>query len=71
MRIVIQRVASGKLSAGGKLVSEIGPGIMALVGITHGDNEVDADYIAPKLLNLKLWGDGNKAWSKNMKDMDY
>ena len=44
---------------------------MVLVGITHEDNEVDADYIAPKLLSLKLWGDENKEWSKNMKDMDY
>ena len=44
---------------------------MVLVGITHTDNEVDIDYLTPKLLNLKLFGDDNKPWSKSVKDMDY
>ena len=44
---------------------------MALVGITHGDNEVDVENLCPKLINLKLWKDGNKSWMKSVKDLDY
>ncbi len=44
---------------------------MALVGITHGDNEVDVENLCPKLINLKLWDDGSKSWTKSAKDMDY
>ena len=44
---------------------------MVLVGITHTDTEVDADYLVPKLLNLKLWGDSSKPWSKSLIDMNY
>ena len=45
---------------------------MVLVGITHDDNEVDADYLAQKLLTLKLWDDKKgKAWNSNVKDNGY
>ena len=44
---------------------------MVLVGITHSDNEVDVDYLANKIMGLRLWGDGKKSWSKNVKDLDY
>ena len=44
---------------------------MALVGITHEDNEVDVENLCPKLINLKLWDDGTKSWTKSAKDMDY
>ena len=39
----------------GQLVSEIGPGMMVLVGITHTDTPVDIEYLVPKLLGLRLW----------------
>ena len=71
MRLVIQRVSRAKLSSNNIVVSEIGPGIMALVGITHEDNEVDVENLCPKLINLKLWGDGDKSWTKSAKDLDY
>ena len=71
MRLVIQRVQRAKLTSNNQVVSDIGPGIMALVGITHGDNEVDVENLCPKLINLKLWDDGNKSWTKSAKDLDY
>ena len=72
MRVIIQRVLRAKLTSNEQLVSEIGPGIMALVGITHGDTEVDVEYLCPKLLNLRLWKDDNdKSWSKSLVDKDY
>ena len=45
---------------------------MALVGITHGDNELDVEYLVPKLLNLRLWNDEQgKAWASSVKDKDF
>ena len=72
MRVIVQRVLRAKLTANDKVVSEIGPGIMALVGITHDDTEVDVEYLCPKLLNLRIWSDEKgKAWSKGVKDKDF
>ncbi len=42
---------------------------MVLVGITHTDTEVDVDYLANKLMGLKLWDDAKgKNWASNVKD---
>ena len=72
MRVVIQRVLRAKLTSNDILVSEIGQGFMALVGITHGDNELDVEYLVPKLLNLRLWNDDQgKAWGSSVKDKDF
>ena len=62
---------SAKLTSNNQVVSQIQNGLFVLVGITHTDNEVDVDYLTPKLLNLKLWGDEKKSWCKSVKDMDY
>ena len=67
MKLIIQRVSKGKITSNGALVSEIGPGIFAQVGITTTDNEVDADNLIDKILKLKLW----QEWKKNVKDMNY
>ena len=42
-----------------------------LCGITHGDNQVDIDYLVPKLLKTKLWGTESAPWSKGCVDMNY
>jgi D-tyrosyl-tRNA(Tyr) deacylase len=45
---------------------------MVLLGITHSDNVLDIEYLASKLLKLKLWHDKNdKAWSTNLVENDY
>ena len=67
MRIVVQRVLRGSVTSNQQLVSQIGRGLMVLVGITHSDTHLDMEYLAGKLLKLKLWNDANeKAWSKNI-----
>ena len=71
MKLIIQRVLRAKLSANEKVVSEIGPGLMVLVGITHTDTEVDVDNLVPKILNLKLWGDETKSWNKSLLELNY
>ena len=45
---------------------------MVLCGITHSDNVLDMEYLAQKLLKLKLWPDSKgKAWNSNLVDNSY
>ncbi|KAK0547176.1 D-tyrosyl-tRNA(Tyr) deacylase [Tilletia horrida] len=55
MRAVIQRVKSASVTVAGNKVSEIGRGMLALVGVAEGDTEKDAESLAAKLASLRLW----------------
>jgi D-tyrosyl-tRNA(Tyr) deacylase len=57
MRAVVQRVSRARVSANGRVVGEIGQGLVALVGVRVGDTEEDADYLAEKLLHLRIFED--------------
>jgi D-tyrosyl-tRNA(Tyr) deacylase len=57
MRAVIQRVTRGSVTVAGELVSEIGPGLVILVGVGHGDTEAQADWLAEKIANLRIFED--------------
>lgn len=48
MRAVAQRVTGAELKVDGKLISAIGKGLVVFFGVTHGDTEEKADYIAKK-----------------------
>ena len=55
----MQRVSRASVSAGGERVSEIGPGLLVLLGVRRGDGEAEADRIARKLLALRIFEDGD------------
>ena len=57
MRTVIQRVSRGSVTVGGKRVSEIGPGLVILVGVGKGDAEAQAGWLAEKIANLRIFED--------------
>lgn len=57
MRAVVQRVSSAAVDVGGERVAEIGPGLLALVGVTHEDSEAEAALIASKIANLRIFPD--------------
>lgn len=57
MRALVQRVSSASVRVDGALVSEIGAGLLVLLGVTHGDTAEDADKLADKLLKLRLFAD--------------
>lgn len=72
MRIVVQRVKSASVTVEGKKVSQIGPGIMALVGIHEYDQQSDLDYCCKRLLGAKLWANENGAmWRHGPKTREY
>lgn len=57
MRVVVQRVASAAVDVAGERIAEIGPGLLLLVGVTHGDSEAEARALAAKIANLRIFAD--------------
>ncbi|WP_027286449.1 D-aminoacyl-tRNA deacylase [Ruania albidiflava] len=54
MRAVLQRVTRARVSVAGQTVGEIGPGLLALVGVTHTDTVAEAQWIARKIADLRI-----------------
>ena len=59
MRSLIQRVTSASVQVEDKIISEIGSGLVVLLGITHNDSVDDSNYLINKILNLRIFGDDN------------
>ena len=57
MRAVIQRVLEASVTVEGRRVSEIGPGLLVLLGVGNGDAEKDAAWMADKIANLRIFED--------------
>ena len=57
MRAVIQRVKRASVRVGLQVVGEIGAGLLVLVGVAQEDKEADADYLARKVLTLRIFDD--------------
>ncbi len=57
MRVVLQRVRRGKVSVDGKAIAEIGHGLVLLVGVGHGDTQVEAQWLAEKVARLRIFED--------------
>jgi len=57
MRIVLQRVRSGRVSVDGQVIAEIGLGLVILVGIGHDDSEDEARWLAEKCATLRVFED--------------
>src|SRR3954464_5361489 len=57
MRAVVQRVTRAKVTIGGETAGEIGRGLLVLLGVTYGDTEAAADYLAEKIAGLRIFED--------------
>jgi D-aminoacyl-tRNA deacylase len=61
MRVVLQRVSEASVTVGEKRISKIGPGLALLVGVAAEDGAADVEWIAGRILALKLMEDGGGA----------
>ena len=68
MRIVIQRVKRASVTINGQLNSEIGDGLLVLVGITHADTPDDVKWLAQKTVNLRIFDDENGVMNRSIID---
>jgi D-aminoacyl-tRNA deacylase len=57
MRAVITRVASASVSVNQEVVSEIGHGLLVLIGVENGDQAADIDHVAAKIKDLRIFSD--------------
>ena len=69
MKLVVQRVLNSKVEVEGNTVGEIEKGFMVLCGITHNDTEKEADILARKLCNLRVFEDENEKMNLSLKDV--
>ena len=65
MRILVQRVRSARVEIGGELHSQIGRGLLVLVGICDDDTQEDIEWLTGKLLGLRIFDD-----SEGMMNLD-
>ena len=71
MRAVIQRVSKASVTVDGKNVSEIGWGVLVLLGIEDTDNEEDIKWLSKKIANLRIFNDENGVMNRSLLDEDY
>ncbi|MGF9890476.1 D-aminoacyl-tRNA deacylase [Priestia megaterium] len=70
MRVVVQRAKNAKVTVAGETVGEIKHGYMLLVGITHDDTEADAEYVADKIVNLRVFEDESGKMNLSLLDVE-
>jgi len=57
MRAVLQRVSGASVAVADEQISEIGAGLVVLIGVKHGDTDDDAKYIARKIVETRIFED--------------
>lgn len=57
MRVVLQRVTRGSVTVDGEIIGSVDQGFVALVGVTHSDTPQDAEFLAQKTANLRVFAD--------------
>ena len=68
MIAVVQRVTQSRVTVEGSVVGAIGPGLTVLLGVAEGDGETDADYLAGKIVNLRIFEDDAGRMNRSLGD---
>lgn len=68
MKIVLQRVKHASVSVDGALISEIGIGLLLLVGVANDDGEAEADWLAEKVAGLRVFADSKGKMNLSVKE---
>jgi len=70
MRAVVQRVSQSKVTVDDHVVGEISKGLMVLLGVSNADTTKDADYLADKIMKLRIFEDEAGKMNLSIKDVD-
>lgn len=66
MRAVVQRVSDAKVSIGERVAGEIGRGLLVLLGISPEDGEREVEWIADKIVNLRIFNDEDGKMNRSL-----
>jgi len=69
MRAVIQRVSRASVTISEKIKSEIGVGLLVLIGIEDSDDDTDIDWLCSKIVQLRIFNDSNEIMNLSVLDM--
>lgn len=70
MRVVVQKVSEAKVTVDGKTVSSIGNGLLVLLGIEDADTEDDIDWLANKIVQLRIFNDESGVMNRSVQDVN-
>jgi len=63
LKALLQRVTGATVTVDGKVAGQIGQGLLVLLGVADGDSRKDADYLADKMVNLRIFSDDNSKFN--------
>jgi len=66
VRVVVQRVSSASVDIGGETVGAIGNGLVLLIGVAREDSKEDAEFVANKCLNLRIFEDDEDKMNRSL-----
>ena len=69
MRVVIQRVKEARVTVGSNIIGKIRKGMLILLGVEKGDSREDADYLARKIGDLRIFEDNQRKINLSLKDI--
>lgn len=69
MRAVVQRVAQASVTVDGEVVGEIEQGVLVLVGVREGDTRAEADWLAAKIAQLRIFSDAEGRFNLSLLDV--
>src|SRR5262249_17532657 len=69
MRAVVQRVSQARVAIAGGTVGQIGRGWLVLLGVTHTDTPANADWLAEKIVGLRIFADADDKMNLGVADV--
>lgn len=69
MRAVVQRVKSARVEVEGETIGAVDHGLLVFLGVTHEDTEADANYLAEKIVGLRIFEDENDKMNLSVQDV--
>jgi len=69
VKALLQRVSKASVSVAGEEVGKIGRGLVVLLGVANGDTEKDAQYLVPKIINLRIFTDAQDKFNLSALDV--